>query len=122
LTRVARTRSGCLEPTSSATSASGAPSCLAKFSFVSSDARAGSILRMVLWQGTLPAAAGVLPGTCLAYAAGKAMRALLAGVSPADVPTLAAAIVLSLAMTLPGSLLPALRAARPDPATVMRAE
>jgi predicted permease len=85
-------------------------------------AQAGSILRMVLRQGTLLAAAGVVLGAGLAYAAGKAMQALLAGVSPADVPTFAAAIVLSLAMTLLGSLFPALRAARLDPAIVMRAE
>jgi len=85
-------------------------------------AQAGSILRMVLRQGTLLAAAGVLLGACLAYAAGKAMQALLAVVSPLDVPTFAAAIVLSLAMTLLGSLFPALRAARLDPAIVMRAE
>lgn len=85
-------------------------------------AQAGSILRMVLRQGTLLAAAGVLLGACLAYAAGRAMQVLLAGVSPADIPTFAAAIVLSLAMTLLGSLFPALRAARLDPAIVMRAE
>jgi putative ABC transport system permease protein len=85
-------------------------------------AQAGSILRMILRQGALLAAAGVLLGTGLAYAAGRAMQALLAGVSPADFPTFAAAIALSLAMTLLGSLLPALRAARLDPVIVMRAE
>jgi ABC-type antimicrobial peptide transport system permease subunit len=68
------------------------------------------------------AAAGVLLGAGLAYSAGRAMQALLAGVSPADFPTFAAAIVLSLAMTLLGSLLPALRAARLDPVIVMRSE
>ncbi len=85
-------------------------------------AQAGTILRMVLRQGTALAAAGVLFGTGLAYAAGRAMQALLAGVSPSDVPTFAAAIALSLAMTLVGSLFPALRAARLDPAIVMRDE
>jgi hypothetical protein len=85
-------------------------------------AEAGTILRMVLKQGTLLAAAGVFLGAGLAYAGGHAMQALLAGVSPADAPTFAAAIALSFAMTLIGSLLPALRAARLDPALVMRAE
>jgi ABC-type antimicrobial peptide transport system permease subunit len=85
-------------------------------------AQAGSILRMVLRQSTVLAGAGVLLGAGLAYAAGRAMQALLAGVSPADVPTFAAAIVLSLAMALLGSLFPALRAARLDPAIVMRDE
>jgi putative ABC transport system permease protein len=85
-------------------------------------AQAGAILRMVLRQGTVLAAAGVLLGAGLAYAAGRAMQALLAGISPGDVPTFAAAIALSLAMTLLGSLFPALRAARLDPATAMRDE
>jgi ABC-type antimicrobial peptide transport system permease subunit len=85
-------------------------------------AQAGAILRMVLRQGTVLAAAGVLLGAALAYAAGRAMQALLAGISPGDVPTFAAAIALSLAMTLLGSLFPALRAARLDPAIAMRDE
>jgi ABC-type lipoprotein release transport system permease subunit len=50
------------------------------------------------------------------------MQALLADISPADLPTFASAIALSFAMTLAGSLLPAVRAARLDPALVMRAE
>ena len=69
---------------------------------------------------TYPALA--LLGAALAYAAGRAMQALLAGISPGDVPTFAAAIALSLGMTLLGSLFPALRAARLDPATAMREE
>ena len=85
-------------------------------------AQAGAILRMVLRQGTALAAAGVLLGAALAYAAGRAMQALLAGVSPRDVPTFAAALALSLAMALLGSLFPALRAARLDPAIAMRDE
>jgi predicted permease len=85
-------------------------------------AQTGAILRMVLRQGTALAAAGALLGAGLAYAAGKAMQALLAGVSPGDVPTFAAAIALSLAMTLLGSLFPALRAARLDPSIAMRDE
>ena len=50
------------------------------------------------------------------------MQALLAGVSPADGATFAAAVILSAAMALIGSLLPALRAVRVDPMAVMRAE
>ena len=61
-------------------------------------------------------------GVLVAYAAGRAMQALLAGVSPADAATFLAAVGLALAMTLVGSLPPALRAVRVDPMTVMRAE
>ncbi len=50
------------------------------------------------------------------------MQALLAGVSPADAGTFAAAVGLSVGTALLGSLLPALRAVRVDPMTVIRAE
>ena len=77
---------------------------------------------MVLRQGLLLAASGVALGVALAYAAGRAMQALLAGVSPADGATFAAAVCLSAAMALLGSLLPALRAVRVNPMSVIRAE
>ena len=38
------------------------------------------------------AVAGVVPGVALAYAAGRSMEALLAGVKPADALTLASAV------------------------------
>ena len=85
-------------------------------------ARSGDILRMVLRRGVLLAASGVVPGAALAYAAGRALQGLLAGVDPADGVTFAAATALSLAMILAGSLSPALRAVRVDPMTAMRAE
>jgi ABC-type lipoprotein release transport system permease subunit len=50
------------------------------------------------------------------------MEALLAGVRPADAPTLLAATGLSALMTLAGSLLPAVRAVRVNPIVVMRSE
>ena len=73
-------------------------------------------------QGVLLAGLGALLGAGLAYAGGRAIQSLLAGVSPADVPTFLAAAGLALAMTLLGSLFPALRAARLDPAQVIRSE
>ena len=45
-----------------------------------------------------------------------------AGVKPADVTTLAAAVGLSIAMALAGSVMPALRALRVDPLTAIRTE
>jgi len=57
-----------------------------------------------------------------AYPAGVAMRALLAGVSPADFATFATAIGLTFVMTLAGCLFPALRAIRVNPITAMRTE
>jgi ABC-type antimicrobial peptide transport system permease subunit len=66
--------------------------------------------------------AGVVPGIALAYAAGRSMQALLAGVTPADLRTFAAAGALAIAMTLAGSLLPTLRALRVDPIKALRAD
>jgi putative ABC transport system permease protein len=80
------------------------------------------ILLMVLRQGAGLAVIGVALGAVLAYVAGRAMQGLLAGVTPADTPTFLAVIGLTLAMTLIGSLLPALRATRVDPITAIRME
>ena len=85
-------------------------------------ARPGNILGMILGHGALLAFAGVAPGLALAYAAARAMQTLLAGINPGDAATFASAAALSLAMTLAGSLLPALRALRVDPIAVIRAE
>ena len=85
-------------------------------------ARPRDILRMVLRQGAVLCAIGVAVGAAVAYAAGRSMQALLAGVSPGDAATFASAVALSIAMALLGSLLPALRAVRVDPMTVIRSE
>jgi putative ABC transport system permease protein len=85
-------------------------------------APAGGILLLVLRRGLLLAAVGICAGLALAYATGRAMQSLLFGVSPADLPTFAAAAGLALVMTLVGSLLPALRAVRVDPLDAVRAE
>jgi ABC-type antimicrobial peptide transport system permease subunit len=58
----------------------------------------------------------------LAYAAGRSMEALLAGVKPADAATFLAVGGLSVVMTIAGSLLPTLRAMRMDPIKALRAE
>src|SRR5205085_11790768 len=85
-------------------------------------AQRGDILSMVLRRIALLVAAGVIPGVALAYATGRWMEALLAGVKPADVTTLAAAVGLSIAMALAGSVMPTLRALGVDPLTAIRTE
>ena len=52
-------------------------------------AQRSNILTMVLRDGALLAAAGIVPGVILAYIAGRSMSALLAGVTPTDLPTFA---------------------------------
>jgi ABC-type antimicrobial peptide transport system permease subunit len=85
-------------------------------------AQRSEIVRLIMRQGVILAAAGVIPGILIAYAAGRGMQSLLAGVRPADPATFIAAGVLCVVMTLIGSLLPTLRAARVDPATAFRSE
>lgn len=85
-------------------------------------ANPGDILGLVLRQGSVPALLGVAGGAVGAVAAARSFAALLAGVSPADPRTLAAAVGLALVMVAAGSVTPALRATRVDPARVIRAE
>jgi len=85
-------------------------------------AQPGEIVKMIVRQGAFLAAAGLLPGVVLAYAAGRAMQGLLAGVRPGDALTFASAVGLCLLMTVLGSLLPALRAVHIDPIAAIRSE
>jgi ABC-type antimicrobial peptide transport system permease subunit len=80
------------------------------------------ILSLVARRGLLLGITGVAAGVVVAYLAGRWMESLLVGVSPTDALTLASAIGISVVMTLAGSLLPAIRAARISPAEAMRAE
>jgi predicted permease len=81
-----------------------------------------NILRLVLQDSFLLATAGVVLGVALAYIAGRAMQALLAGIAPADAATFLSAAALCFLMTLAGSLIPALRALRVDAITAIRTE
>lgn len=81
-----------------------------------------AIVNLVMRQGVLLAVCGVLPGLLLAYAAARAMSALLAGVSPGDTETFVAAGGLCLVMTLAGSLMPVWRAVHVEPASAFRSE
>jgi predicted permease len=80
------------------------------------------ILGMILSQGLLLAAAGVVIGGAAALPVGQALRAMLAGVQPSDVDAFLGATLLAAMMVAAGSLLPALRAVRVDPIQAIRAE
>lgn len=83
------------------------------------------ILGMVMKQGVMLVAAGLLPGLALAYAAGRSLQSLqtlIVGVTPADPLTVASVVGVTLLMALAGTLLPTLRAVRIDPITAIRAE
>jgi len=81
-----------------------------------------NILRLVLQDSFVLATAGVVLGVALAYVAGRAMQALLAGIAPADAATFLVAAGLCFLMTLVGSLVPSLRALRVDAITAIRSE
>jgi predicted permease len=81
-----------------------------------------SILTLVLRRGLHLAFLGIFIGAALALAAGRALQAVLAGVSPTDLVTFSAAVGLATLMTMVGSLLPALRATRVDPLQIIRTE
>jgi predicted lysophospholipase L1 biosynthesis ABC-type transport system permease subunit len=85
-------------------------------------ARARDVLRLVVGRGVALAVLGGLAGSALAYVAGRALGALLAGVPPGDPITFSTAAFVVVLLALTGSLVPALRAARTQPTVAMRAE
>lgn len=84
--------------------------------------QAGTVVRRVLREGLVLALAGAGIGVVVAYLSARGMGALLAGVRPDDPLTIAAAAALCLATAAIGCIRPALRAARVDPITALRAE
>jgi putative ABC transport system permease protein len=78
--------------------------------------------RMILADGMRMALFGIVPGVLGAYAAARAMTALLFGVAPGDPATFAAAVGLALLTAFAGTVVPAWRAVRLTPMSVLRAE
>src|SRR6185295_2593178 len=85
-------------------------------------AQAGGVIGLVLREGLALALAGIVIGVAVAYVAARGMGALLFGVRPEDPSTIAVATVLCLVTAVAGCLRPALRAARVDPLSALRAE
>jgi predicted permease len=85
-------------------------------------AQKSEIVRMITKKVVLLAVAGVLPGIVIAFAAGRAMRSLLAGITPNDGITFGTAVALCILMTVLGCLLPTLRAVHVQPAEALRTE
>jgi putative ABC transport system permease protein len=85
-------------------------------------AQRGNILKMVLRQGLVLAAAGTVAGVVGALIVSHLMAGLLFGVSPTDLPTFVGVTVVLAAVALAASYIPALRAMRLDPITTLHAE
>ena len=85
-------------------------------------ARPRDITRLVLLQAAALAATGIAIGTAAAVAFARTLSSVLFGVTPWDPATLASAAGLIAVSTLAASYLPARRAGRVDPVSVLSAE
>jgi ABC-type antimicrobial peptide transport system permease subunit len=85
-------------------------------------AEPGRVARMIVGEAGRMALLGGIPGVLVAYAAARAMSALLFGIAPGDPLTLTAGALVVILVTLVGSLVPASRAVRVSPLVAMRAE
>ena len=81
----------------------------------------GRVQRMILKEGGVLLVGGLVLGVAGAYFAGGVMRGLLFGVTPHDAATLAAVSLVMAAIGIAACWVPAVRAARIDPAITMRA-
>ena len=82
----------------------------------------GNILRLVVGRGLALTAAGLVIGIAAAIGLTRLMQSLLFQVSPTDLPTLGAVAVITAALSLVASYLPARRAVRVDPMEALRAD
>jgi predicted permease len=85
-------------------------------------ARSADVLAMVLFQGLLPVAAGLLAGIAGAFALTRLLKSLLYEVSPTDPLIFAVVSASMLAISLVAMFIPARRATRVDPLIALRHE
>src|SRR5262249_46491118 len=85
-------------------------------------ARRGDVLWLVAREALALVGAGVLIGLLAAFAATKTVSTLLFGLKPNDPLTIAAALLLLLAVAALSAYLPARRASRVDPMAALREE
>ena len=80
------------------------------------------VLRLVVFEAMAPTAVGIAVGAMVALGSARVMKGLVFGVSVSDSVTLACAATTLALVALMASLVPAYRASRFDPVTVLRAE
>ena len=82
----------------------------------------GNVLQMIAWEALKVLGIGLLLGTILVFAAGRAVKAMLFGLEPTDPLTLVLAIAGLTLVALGASLRPAQRAAAIEPMQTLRQE
>jgi predicted permease len=82
----------------------------------------GCVERMILMEGGVLVAMGLMLGVSGAFFAARVIRGLLFGVAPHDPATFAGVAILMATIGIVACWIPALRAARIDPAIAMRSE
>jgi predicted permease len=85
-------------------------------------AEPGRVARMIVGEAARLTLLGGIPGVLVAYAAARAMSALLFGIAPSDPMTLATGAFLVVLVTIAGALAPAVSAVRVSPLIAMRTE
>jgi putative ABC transport system permease protein len=85
-------------------------------------AQGGDVLGLVMKQGAVMVAIGIVAGLATAFALTRLMTSLLFGVTATDLPTFAGVTVLLFAVALAACYLPARRATRVDPIQTLRYE
>jgi predicted permease len=80
------------------------------------------LARLVLREGAVMASMGIVSGLAIAWASARFLRALLYQVSPANATVFVGAVLVTIAVTLIATLIPARRASLTDPAVVLRGE
>jgi ABC-type antimicrobial peptide transport system permease subunit len=85
-------------------------------------AKRRQVIALVMRDTAAMLLTGIVVGTALALLAGRAATAMLFGLKPYDLATLAFAIVLLAVIGILASLLPAIEASNLDPVAALRAE
>ena len=85
-------------------------------------AQPGSVLRLILGQGSKLAFAGIGLGFACSWASTSALASLLFEVTPTDVPTFLAVALVFATVAMAACYIPARRATRVDPMVALRCE